>query len=748
MSKGIVKIMRYAAGVVLLVVLLLLAVPFFVDVNSYKGEIEQTVEDATGRKLSIGKISASVFPWIGVELDSVMLANRKGFSDHKLLSVKKLHVKLALMPLFSKELKIERFEIIEPKIYLERHSDGENNWSDLILSKQASGPAAEASKNQVEAESSGGIALAALQAESLLLSGGELIWMDGKAKPIALTELSVGLNDVQLKRPVAINVSGKLDGSGFDLDSHVGPIGDLAQLDVMKLPLQGVLKVEQIRLQPYASMISGWPVELGPVEKAAVGLVLNLEQRPDGLRVSEGVFKLASAHQLELKWRVEMADVGMLTLPRLALAVDGKELIAMDGTLKELATAPTFKLHVKSQAIERQWLSSFVPALTEMYAAHPAPWKQVSLNGLFAGDSKHLDIRDCQLLLDQDVLKATGSVLFAGPDIRLRIQAKQLHLDPWLPQAKKEEAAASPVTTDDPTVKEAEVAVEPDLRFLKPWRVTTQIKIGMLSVRGLEMGNFVVAVDGSKGRFNLNPMRFKLAQGTVKEHATLNVARYPVRWTESVHMTGVQAGPLLHTLAGMDLLTGTMDMDTRIKATGLTEAGVKSLNGRGNVAFSDGALKGYDIAGAIRKFTNPGAASSGPQQTDFTKLTGSFNIINGVVKNRDLFMASPLLRVSGHGVINLVQKSLDYHVKPRVIGSLKGQGDHGMRRGISVPLHITGLFSAPVIRPEINAKSLLENAPALLDKAKVGGVLGGLLGKKGTNQGAAPVKQLLKGFGF
>jgi len=759
MSKAI----RYSVIVVGLVFVLLLSAPFFIDVNTYKGQIEQKVEDATGRKLTIGNISASLFPWVGVELDNVHLANRKDFSGHDFLSVQKLHVKLALMPLLSKNVEITHFEIVDPKLYLERHEDGQGNWGDLASSQPSpsekgtitatnGNPAANAG-----GDNTGGVALmAALQAESLSLTGGELTWVDGKSKPLTLTELDIILNDVQLKRPVAVKISGKLDDNAFDLDVNVGPVGDLVKLDPVKLPVQGKLKAEHILLQPFAGMITGWPAELGDVSKASAGVTANLEQRPDGLRLGEGSVMLDAAHKLDINWKVEMSGLDELKLQHVALAVDGKSVLAVKGSIKQLSGTPSFELHIDSQPLERTWLTSFVPALKDMYAGHPAPWQQLGFNALVAGDASHVDIRGLQLLLDKDLLKATGAVAFAGPDIRLRINGNQLHLDPWLPQGKQEKAAASIQLITEAVAVEA--SAEPDLRFLKSWRVTAQMKVGTLYLHALEMGDFSVAINGSNGRFDMNPLSFNLARGKVVENASINVATYPVSWTESVHMTGVQAGPLLQSLAGMDMLSGTMDMDTRFRATGLTEAGVKTLNGRGNVLLSDGKLKGYDIAGAIRKFTDPTAAASGPQETDFAKLSGSFNVVDGIATNEDLFMASPLLRITGNGIVDLVQKVLDYHVKPIVVGTLKGQGDSVLRKGLSVPLHITGPFDAPRVRPEINARTLIDNAPALLEKGNIGGVLGGLLGGKGGStppsgqdqppaQPESPARQLLKGLG-
>ena len=390
--------------------------------------------------------------------------------------------------------------------------------------------------------------------------------------------------------------------------------------------------------------------------------------------------------------------------------------------------------------MQRTWLAGFIPALETMYSGHPAPWKQVKFGTLVAGNDKHLDIRDLQLMLDGELVQISGAVVYKRPDIRLRITSRDLHLDPWLPQAKDEQRAAAsghlpPIVPVAVAAEEA--AAEPDLRFLKPWLVTAKFQAGTLFMRGLEMKNFQANISGSDGHFDLSPISFGLSGGNVTEKASVNVETYPAKWTESVHITGVQVGPLLKTLADMDMLEGTLEMDTSLRATGLTDAAVASLNGRGNFMLRNGKIRGFDIAGALRKFTNP-AAAEGPRETDFAQLSGSFAIHNGVADNQDLFMASPLLRVTGYGKVDLVQKLLDYHVKPRVVGTLKGQGDTVLRQGLSVPMHISGPFESPKIRPEIDAKAVIENAPALLNKGKVGGALGKILGGPADNQDAPP----------
>jgi AsmA protein len=64
-------------------------------------------------------------------------------------------------------------------------------------------------------------------------------------------------------------------------------------------------------------------------------------------------------------------------------------------------------------------------------------------------------------------------------------------------------------------------------------------------------------------------------------------------------------------------------------------------------------------------------------------------------------MASPLLRLKAAGKANLVEESLDFRVEPTFVATLKGQGDATERSGIRVPILVTGTFSSPKFRPDL-----------------------------------------------
>jgi len=745
------KIVKYSLSVLAVVVSLLLLAPFFLNIEDYKQQIEQQVEDATGRSLKIGGLQASLFPWIGVTLDDVVLANRQGFSNRDFLKVKHLNVQVALLPLLSKELEITRFKLKSPEIFMERNAKGEGNWEDLLPVSSESVTAVEATNTSAKIQSDGesGLALAAFSAESLQLNDGTLIWQDAKSGVrMALTDVQVELDDVQLQHPVHVKVSARLNNDKIVMDAQLGPVGDLAVLDVNKLPIQLSLKSDAVRLKPFATWIGALPEQLGNINNASVMLNTQLEQRPDGTRLLVGEGALLAAINVGVDWKVKMPNANALRLNHVAIAVNDKALFVIKGDVKHLRKKPRYTLRIQGETVQRTWLAALLPELNQMYAAHPAPWKTLKIGASLAGTAERVDLRDMQVLLDGEIVQLSGSVGFAkAPNIRLRLAAKTLHLDPWLPQPIETSVNNPKQSSSIAQTSQPIATVEPDLRFLKPWRVSMQLQVEKLGMRNLELGHLRGTLKGERGIFTLSPLGFNLAGGQVRETASLNVNRYPVTWKESIHVSDLKLKPVLQALASTDLLDGTMQLDTNLKATGvLPKTAMASLHGTGQLLLQNGRVKGFDIAGGLRNLSSFGLQTSGgAKYTDFAQLQASFKIRKGIATNKDLFMASPLFRLTGKGIVNLPASSLDFHVRPKLVGSLIGQGDTlTVRKGLSVPLHIYGPFSSPKIKPELDAKSVLENAGGLIGSGAsgIGGVLGGvgslLSGKQSQTLKAKP----------
>ena len=172
----------------------------------------------------------------------------------------------------------------------------------------------------------------------------------------------------------------------------------------------------------------------------------------------------------------------------------------------------------------------------------------------------------------------------------------------------------------------------------------------------------------------------------------------------SGRVNDVQIGPLLRDLTGKaEKLTGRARVDANVNGTGLDPDALKrSLAGTVKLKVADGAVKGVNVARFFReaeaRLTGKSLPTdAGAEQTDFSDLSASLNIVGGVVRNNDLSLRSPLLRVGGEGSANLVSERIDYLVKASLVGTLTGQGGKSLDqvRELTIPVRVKGTFSAP-----------------------------------------------------
>ncbi len=98
-------------------------------VEDLKALIEEQTEKATGRKLTIaGDVSMEVSLSPSIVMEEVSLANASWAGKEPMVTVKRLELELALLPLLSSEVAVERLALIEPKVDLARDASGKGNW--------------------------------------------------------------------------------------------------------------------------------------------------------------------------------------------------------------------------------------------------------------------------------------------------------------------------------------------------------------------------------------------------------------------------------------------------------------------------------------------------------------------------------------------------------------------------------------------------------------------------------------------
>src|SRR6266851_309513 len=129
------KVLKYVllavGGVVALVLLALAVVVAIFDPNRYKPEITAAVKDKTGRTLAIeGNLSLTVFPSVGVAVGKTSLSEPD--SSRIFARIDEARMSLALLPLFSRKVVVDRVALSGLTADLVKRKDGKTNFDDLL----------------------------------------------------------------------------------------------------------------------------------------------------------------------------------------------------------------------------------------------------------------------------------------------------------------------------------------------------------------------------------------------------------------------------------------------------------------------------------------------------------------------------------------------------------------------------------------------------------------------------------------
>jgi len=116
-------------SVFVLLLLVVLAVPYFLNVDRYRDTIATAIEKQTGRKVTLGPIHARLFPGAGVTVTDLHIGNPPGFPGGDLVGADEIGVNVALAPLLHGTIHINSVDLVRPKLILLTASDGKNNYT-------------------------------------------------------------------------------------------------------------------------------------------------------------------------------------------------------------------------------------------------------------------------------------------------------------------------------------------------------------------------------------------------------------------------------------------------------------------------------------------------------------------------------------------------------------------------------------------------------------------------------------------
>lgn len=367
------------------------------------------------------------------------------------------------------------------------------------------------------------------------------------------------------------------------------------------------------------------------------------------------------------------------------------------------------------------------------------------LDGRYKLDAGKLSA-DVNGKLDESTIKAKFTL--AEP-YEFDASIDRINLDRYLGAADK--PAVKPAAEKAPS-KDADTPV--DLSALKGINAKGRLQVGALEVRGLKLAEVNAQVNAANGRVAVAPHSAKLYEGSISGELAVDANKNSVSLKEQLQ--NVSIGPILRDFAGQDRLEGRGNVAMDVTTAGATVNAMKrALNGTAKVHLREGAVKGINIGEILRKARSAlggsqqqaaaGENAGGKmQQTDFTELSASFTIKNGIAHNEDLDAKAPAFRLGGAGDINIPASTLDYVVKASIVATSQGQG--GKERddlaGLTVPVKLSGSFDDLKYQVDVRAmagqaaksqvgakvKEQIEQNRGKLEE-RIGDKLKGLLGR-------------------
>jgi AsmA protein len=676
MGKLLRLVVFVLGGLVLLIVAAAIILPLIVDPNDFKDEISAVVESKTGRTLSMeGDISLSVFPWLGLDIGPVSLSNAPGFSDQPFARMDAVQVRIKLLPLLSKELQMDTVVLQGLKASLETDKDGKTNWSDLAAGAES---VEEPPEVAAESASAAEVTLAGLAIGGVEITDAGVIWDDQQAGTRYEVEgLSLRTGAIEPGEAVPVELELALNSKQPDIS---GPVAFAATV-----ALSG----------------DGQTVQLSEAK-------LETDLAGDGLPGGKLKSELGFNTTLDLK--AQTLAVSSLLIKALGMQIEGE----LNGTA--VLDDPKFSGEIRvGEFVPREVIQAL--GLPPIDVSDAAVLGKADAQLQLQATTDSVNLNELQLRLDDSTLKGNLSVAnFARPAIRFGLQLDQIDVDRYLPPS-------SDVPPVPPTAAAAAGAQMIPVDTLRELDVKGELKIGQLKVSGLRSSDISMKLEAKSGVVHVYPAKASMYGGSYKGDIKLDVRGNQPKIFMDELLSGVQVGPLLKDLRGDDTLSGTTQAGAKLTASGQTpEQFTKTLNGKVDFKFSDGAVKGFNLAAMIRNAQakldgKPVPPVTGPNQTDFSSVTGTANITNGVIRNRDLMAMSPLLRVQGTGDIDLPKESLDYLVTAKVVGSLEGQGGKDLTdlKGLEIPVQLSGTFADPKYRIQLD-KVLKQKAEKKIKK--------------------------------
>lgn len=226
--------LKIVLGLVAVVLLAVLAIPFLVDAETFRPTIQTRLSASLGRSITLGHLSFSL--WQGsIVAQDIAIADDPAFSTSPFLQAKSLQIGVEVLPLvLHREVRITNLTIDSPSINLLHAADGRWNFSSM-----GRAAASQTSQSPQQANAFPDLTINELKIKS---GSASVSSIPAVHKPLAYSEVNLTVKQFSFLKPFSFELSAKLPASGsLDLTGNAGPLSATNAADT---PFQAKLNLK------------------------------------------------------------------------------------------------------------------------------------------------------------------------------------------------------------------------------------------------------------------------------------------------------------------------------------------------------------------------------------------------------------------------------------------------------------------------------------------------------------------------
>lgn len=238
------RFFKWLLGIILVLVVAVFVGGFIFlktfDLNKYKSLVEKIAYEQTGRKLSINgeaNLGISLIPTLVI--NDVTFANPDWASHPNMAEIGSLELKVSIMPLFKKQVVVDKVALKNAKIYLQTTASGQNNWTFAPVAPQKNDEVktsfvtdgwliSSANAAEIEAQTPAFLGmLSDVSINSVGIVNSSVEYEAAPAKPITVTVNSLTFSAQSINSPMNVSWNVSMDGMNTKGQATTGSLAGL-----------------------------------------------------------------------------------------------------------------------------------------------------------------------------------------------------------------------------------------------------------------------------------------------------------------------------------------------------------------------------------------------------------------------------------------------------------------------------------------------------------------------------------------